>query len=269
MKHDFHERKQRRIDNAERLAEKNRQESTSRYKAAGAIGDMIPFGQPILVGHHSEKRHRRDIERIDNNMRKSVEASNKAKYYDEKAEAIASNNAISSDDPEALQKLRAKLEDLTKWQEFMKAANKILRNKKLGDAERVEQLMAMNCPESAAMKLLLPDFANRIGFSYQLTNNNGNMKRIADRIKRLESIEKLVTQEITIGPVKLVQNVEANRMQILFPDKPSEEVRKELKSHGFRWSPMEGAWQRHISNAAQYYAKQIVTKFYGTAAASN
>src|SRR5258707_866849 len=32
--------------------------------SARAIGAMIPFGQPILVGHHSERRHRRDLERI-------------------------------------------------------------------------------------------------------------------------------------------------------------------------------------------------------------
>ena len=32
--------------------------------AARARADMIPLGQPILVGHHSERRHRRDLERI-------------------------------------------------------------------------------------------------------------------------------------------------------------------------------------------------------------
>ncbi|MBX2987796.1 MAG: DUF3560 domain-containing protein [Bdellovibrionaceae bacterium] len=52
----------------------------SRYNTARAIGSAIPLGQPILVGHHSERRHRRDIERIDQNMRKSVEESDKAAY---------------------------------------------------------------------------------------------------------------------------------------------------------------------------------------------
>src|SRR5450759_4941326 len=31
---------------------------------ASAMSDMIPFGQPILVGHHSEGRHRRDLAKI-------------------------------------------------------------------------------------------------------------------------------------------------------------------------------------------------------------
>lgn len=46
----------------------------------------IPLGQPILVGHHSEKRHRRAIEKADNAMRKSVEETEKAEAYNRRAE---------------------------------------------------------------------------------------------------------------------------------------------------------------------------------------
>lgn len=53
----------------------------NRYKTARAISSAIPLGQPILVDHHSERRHRRDIERIDQNMRKSVEESNKVACF--------------------------------------------------------------------------------------------------------------------------------------------------------------------------------------------
>ncbi len=52
--------------------------------------------------------------------------------------------------------------------------------------------------------------------------------------------------------VNLVQNVEANRVQLIFPGKPSADVRAELKARGFRWSPSEGAWQRHLNNAGIY-----------------
>ncbi len=63
-----------RMDNAEK-------EADTAYKTASNILSFIPPGQPILVGHHSEKRHRRDLEKSDNAMRRSVEATEKAGYY--------------------------------------------------------------------------------------------------------------------------------------------------------------------------------------------
>lgn len=67
-------------------------------------------GTPILVGHHSERRHRRDMERIANDTRKSIEAREKAEALRRQADAIESSLAISSDDPDAVAKLRAKIE---------------------------------------------------------------------------------------------------------------------------------------------------------------
>lgn len=74
---------QRDLDKAERYetyAENAQARAESRSQAAESISSFIPFGQPILVGHHSEKRHRRDIERIRSNVEKSVEEYDKAEY---------------------------------------------------------------------------------------------------------------------------------------------------------------------------------------------
>lgn len=74
---------QRDLDKAERYetyADNAEARAKSRSQAADKIGSFIPFGQPILVGHHSERRHRRDIERIRNNVEKSIEESDKAAY---------------------------------------------------------------------------------------------------------------------------------------------------------------------------------------------
>ncbi len=62
-------------------------------------------------------------ERADNKMRQSVAASDKADYYERRAQAAENNTAISSDDPEAIAKLTEKLEGLKQTQEFMKAVN--------------------------------------------------------------------------------------------------------------------------------------------------
>ncbi|WP_228980183.1 DUF3560 domain-containing protein [Streptomyces sp. DH12] len=84
------ERLERAGDRAERYsdrADRAASNSTTRYKAAMGALDGIEPGQPILVGHHSERRHRRAIERSDNNMRKSIEEQNKATHYGYRAEA--------------------------------------------------------------------------------------------------------------------------------------------------------------------------------------
>lgn len=61
-------------------------------EAAGAtwsrIADRIPLGQPILVGHHSERRHRRDLDRIDAAQRREVEAAREAEEAQQRADNI-------------------------------------------------------------------------------------------------------------------------------------------------------------------------------------
>ena len=56
----------------------------------------------------------------------------------------------------------------------------------------------------------------------------------------------------------IVENTEANRLQVFFPEKPSETVRKELKSNGFRWSPRNKAWQRQLTQNAEYAARRVL-----------
>ena len=82
------------VDRAEERSERFADYSASRtedadraQKAVAAIADGIPFGQPILIGHHSERRHRKDIERIDNGMRRAVKMWDTAKYWTDRAEA--------------------------------------------------------------------------------------------------------------------------------------------------------------------------------------
>lgn len=61
--------------------------SQAAYEGVRRIGDGIPFGQPILVGHHSERRARRDIERMDAGMRRSVQEGDKANHWAGRAAA--------------------------------------------------------------------------------------------------------------------------------------------------------------------------------------
>jgi hypothetical protein len=152
-------RKQRYLD----MADKARQEATSRHNQADAMAAIIPFGQPILVGHHSEKRDRNYREKIHRTFGKAFEAMNKAEHYEEKAASVGTGG-ISGDDPEALVKLRAQLEEMEHAQETMKAANAAIRRGKTED-EKIAALMALGFNEDKARELLQPDFCGRIGFA--------------------------------------------------------------------------------------------------------
>jgi protein-L-isoaspartate O-methyltransferase len=59
-------------------------------KAVSSVANGIPLGQPILVGHHSERHARRDAEKIENGMRRAVKLWETSQYWqDRAASAIA------------------------------------------------------------------------------------------------------------------------------------------------------------------------------------
>jgi hypothetical protein len=137
---DYEAKKQARIDRLREAADKADRRSGDAIQASRAATEGIPFGQPILVGHHSEKRHRNALKRSDNAMRRACEEMNKAKDLRYRANAAEMNTSISSDDPEALAKLREKLEGLEAKRDKIKAANRKVTNPPLKNyrAETIE-----------------------------------------------------------------------------------------------------------------------------------
>jgi hypothetical protein len=258
MKHNYHERKEARIDYALEKAGKNNDKSKSLFKKSQQIAEHIPLAQPILVGHHSEGHSRSDANKISNAMHNSVEADKKADYYADKARAIEENNAISSDDPDAVEKLEQKLNMLEKHQEFMKAANKYIRK---NDKEAFLKLEGAT--EQLWIKLITPDFVNRTGYpAYKLTNNNGNIRRIQERLKILKEVCNKTTNEKIVKGIKVIENVEANRIQLIFPDVPSKKVRERLKKEfRFIWCPSENAWQRFLNNQGIWAAQKFMETY--------
>jgi Domain of unknown function (DUF3560) len=243
----------------EDLAAANKDKSNALFNGSRTAVAGIPLGQPILVGHHSEGRHRRDLARSESKMRLSIEADNKAAYYTQRAAAVGTGG-ISSDDPEAIQKLKKELADCESSQERMKAANAAIRKHKTPD-KQIPALVALGIPEAVASELIKPDYARRIGFaSYQLSNNNANMRRIALRIKELEKAAERVDVEVANEHYTYREDTEENRVMIIFPAKPSEAARDILKAHAFKWSPTRGASVRHLNNAGIYAAKCVRDK---------
>jgi hypothetical protein len=253
-------------------AEKLDRISSARFDRARAEVAGIPFGQPILVGHHSEGKHRAALKRQDQNMRKAVEAGKAAERARGAAYSVGSAG-ISSDDPDAPDKLAEKLAKLEATQAMMVAANKVVRafykhgNRAENSDEELaryfEKLAAAGITsKNAARELLKPSWGTHVGFeAYQLSNNNARIAQVKARMATLarKPTEDKVT-EIGNHGIKVVENAEANRLQIIFPGKPDAETRSMLKSRGFRWAPSEGAWQRHLGNSARWAAEEVVKK---------
>ena len=161
---------------------------------------------------------------------------------------------ISADDPDAVKKLNAKLEKLTKAQETMKAVNAYYRKHKTLES----------CPEldsEATQKLKarmeIRGVQDKPYPTWALSNNNAEIRRIKDRIQSLSvNKEELFTGwEFAGGKAEI--NVKDNRLQLFFDEKPDSEIRDKLKANGFRWSPKASAWQRQLTSNAIYAADAI------------
>lgn len=258
----YEAKRQARIDRLKRAITLCKAEAARAHDAALNMADVIPFGQPILIGHHSERRDRAYRARIHRRFERSFELMKKAEEYERRLEAAESNSSISSDDPNAIGALREKLARLELLQTQYKTINKIVKGKK-GTREEKQAALVAAFPGTAPDKLAQlfePDFCGRVGVAdYQLTNNNANIRRIKQRIAELERRAEAKTSERSFScGVRVVDNVEDNRLQMFFPGKPEEAIRDLLKGHGFRWSPYAGCWQRMRGNGAVWAAELVI-----------
>lgn len=162
---------------------------------------------------------------------------------------------ISADDPNAVQRLERKLNNLQKLQEKMKAVNAYYRKNKTLDGcpnlgvEDIERLKVDMSRDFRIEKKPYPSWA--------LSNNNAEIRRLKQRIEDLNrhNNTEYAGWQFDGGTVK--PNKDINRLQIFFDEKPDADIRAELKSNGFRWAPSEGAWQRQLTDNALYAAKNM------------
>ena len=173
----------------------------------------------------------------------------------EKIKSIG-KGGISSDDPAALEKLQAKLRSLKDLQKIMRDVNAYYRKEKTLDGcpyitdDEIEKLKR----EMASSWHREPKPFE----SYLLSNNNANIHRIEKRIEELEARQNGPAPEgWQFDGGEVVMNAEANRLQVMFEDKPDADTRKELRAFGFRWAPSCGAWQRQLTPNAIRAAKLV------------
>ena len=91
-------------------------------------------------------------------------------------------------------------------------------------------------------------------------------ERSKERAALSEVAATVEHETIEANGLKLVGNKTLDRVQLIFPGKPNDELRAALKAHAFRWSPREGAWQRKYTRNGVNAAHAIKRLWLGEAA---
>lgn len=186
----YRERRQERADRLRGWADKRAEKAAAASDKAAQITDMIPLGQPILLGHHSQRRHERDLDRHDRAMRTSLEHSAKASDMRQRAANIdaAADRAIYDDDPDAIDRLRERIDELETQRAQIKAYNascrKAAKTGAAGDSallDDVQRAELLTIARVAAFQL----GAGGAMPSYKLRNLAGQITRYRKRLDAL------------------------------------------------------------------------------------
>ena len=161
-----------------------------------------------------------------------------------------------------VERLQSKLDTLTELHEKMKAANKIVRSKKMVEAEQIDELVALGFNEQQAIEILKPtERWQSVGFqTYQLQNNLAKIKDTQAAIERHKAMAEAEDKEIKFNGGRVVVCNSDERMRFYFDEIPSVEVRNLMKRNAFKWSPKNGAWQRQLTANCKFDTKRILAE---------
>ena len=185
------------------------------------------------------------------------------KEADSKKQADQARRAeAASADPE-VKELAARIASKEAEADRNAALNKIVRNKKMTQEQKIEKLQSdLGISEALAHKMFEPDFAGRVGVPAYV---NSNLRQEISRLKKRKiGVEKESTTKTAEASFsadvggKVIDNKEDDRIQLEFDGKPSSEMRRELKSNGFNWSPSIGVWQRKRTDNARSAVRRIL-----------
>lgn len=151
-----------------------------------------------------------------------------------------------------LEVAKAKLKGLEAGRELGKAANKRIKEA-LRDMVNIDEYLL-----GLGIKPHMLEYTMKFGFGS--CNTNANIRNTKKRIAELEAKEQKAEQgnnEIAFTGGVVLLNVEIDRLQILYNEKPDQETIGKLKGRGFRWSPFYKAWQRQLTRNATFDAQNI------------
>ena len=247
------ERLEAKIEKRQEWAQKRREEAARRFAAVQEIVDMIPLGQPILVGHHSERAARAHQKKIDNGMRAGINASAMAALHEQKAAGLARQLArnVYSDDEDAPERLRERIASLKAKRDRMKASNAAYRKGPTAWAAH----LGVNAAREAALRAEIEagySWCQQPHPSYEMQNLGANIRRLEQRLVDIEARQKRSERAAETGV--LIEG--ADYVRVTFPEKPERAILDALRAAGFRWSG--GSWHGYRRNLPDSIASEQV-----------
>lgn len=232
------ERMERRQERREAWAQKRETSARGAFDQAHTMADAIPFGQPILVGHHSEKRDRNYRARIDATMSRGVQDSKMAEHHATRARGIAGqlDTSVYSDDVDAIERLRERIAGREARRDRIKAYNASCRK----GTPDPSLLMARERDELEGLRRIVAyQLSKGGGFpSYMLTNLGATIRKDKERIADIERRAQRAAEAEDNGGV-VVRRI-GEYCTVTFAQKPERAILNALKAAGFRWAG--GSW---------------------------
>jgi hypothetical protein len=108
------------------LAHKRRGEAESLNRRADDLSQRFYMGQPILIGHHSERKARKDKERMDAAQGQAIKAEKAANYWLYRAEGVEAHANYKNDPRVRANRIKTLLAELRDLQRSINRAHKAL-----------------------------------------------------------------------------------------------------------------------------------------------
>lgn len=222
------------------------QRAQARYESAEAAyaaqpAHRIPLGQPILLGHHSQRRHERDLQRLNKAMGNAVQAGRDLAAAE--ASAAEAGYSIQISDDDAVAALQDKLAAAEAEHAAYLAHNKHTRG---GGPVLVSGCTGCYMLARRGETGPLP--------GYVLANSRKRIASVRQQLAAAQAHAAAVAAAEASGDTDptlasgdgwtLTHAVTEARVRFTFNGRPDPDTRSLLKGAGFRWAPSAGAWQR-------------------------
>jgi hypothetical protein len=120
------ERAQMKADRLDGIADKRAAEASAFSRAADELSQAFYMGQPILVGHHSERKARKTQERMHSAMDKASKAHKAIGFWQYRAESVERHANRKNDSKVRARRIKTLLAELRDLQRRLNTAHKAL-----------------------------------------------------------------------------------------------------------------------------------------------